>query len=194
MTAQTTAGTVVGCAHAYKLPLQTKQPIEKDYCYPLIKLPDCYSGCPHLQLWPPIHLNFGSCLCKVSAPQTLLLFTSRLSAPLHSPVSNRHSTPKYSALLSVPAQCHCTFDTFQWTRPPRNILASTQDISRICRTFRRYLSVCLIQTVTVSRRYLCVGTAHPAILRVQSAADSTCRSYQQSSLQWISLCPVHRNI
>jgi hypothetical protein len=87
--------------------------------------------------------------------QRALLLFPQSNAPEKISVSNRHSPHDYSALLSLPAQCHWAFDTSQWTTKSQNILAFTRGISRIRRTFRCYLSVRLITTVTVSsRRYL----------------------------------------
>ena len=126
-----------------------------------------YCVCSRLKLRPPIQPHFGSCLCNVSVAAALLLFTFRPSAPLHSPVSNRHSAHNYCALLSLPAVCQRNFDVSQWTLTSCNILASTRGISRIRLTFRRYLSVRFIMRVTVSsRRDLYVGTAQSAVLEV----------------------------
>ena len=93
--------------------------------------------------------------------QTPLLFTSRPAAPLNSPVSDRHY--EYSALLSLPAQCHWAFDT-----PPLDarITVKTGVYQRRLTHLVHvppYLSVRLILTATVlSRSYLGGGTAHPA--------------------------------
>ena len=83
-------------------------------------------------------------------------FTSPPVPPHPFPVMSVNFTP--SQLLPATVTT-CTIsvncDTSQWTPTSRNVLASTQGISRTCRTFRRYLLVPLIMTVTVSsRRYL----------------------------------------
>jgi hypothetical protein len=74
-------------------------------------------------------------------------------------------------------------------------VTSTRGVSSVRRPFRHYLSVLLVTTLTVSSgRYLYGGTAHSAILKFQSAAESTCQRNYQSGLQWISLCPARRII
>jgi len=148
----------------------------------------------------PFNWTSQSRLTSVTGPaisllqQTILHFTSRPSTPFPRPVSN------LNPLTITPSYCHHLHNISEFWYVPMDA-----DITQYTDVYTRHLTVMShvpplpagashndsdgVVTTLFVRRY---STAYN--LEVQSAADSTCQTNEESNLQWISLCPLRRKI